>query len=524
MAFAVKWSGLFLGFALLFAAFLWFRVRRLSPFRSRLALLFFLFALVPAALLTLVFGRLLLQSSETFILPGVDRSLNLSLQVIKSQLFERGQLFLNNLPAEENLTPQRLKEFGFDYGGEIRAGKVRLIRTSQAPEVDSLLFADLSDAELDQLVLEGQSRIVGGEEFFEVFARRDSAVLFAAFRIPNAVVEAKEAAGRSLQNYSALLLLRERISEQKTLLWVMLLLLALVAMLSLAAAARTSAQISTPLLKLTEGMKRIGAGDLDHRVEADARDEIAYLIESFNRMADELRRSRLHLQRAERAAAWRDVARQIAHEIKNPLTPIEFALYRIENTFPKAKQKGDLQEALSCLRSEINTVRRLADSFSQAARLPHAELQPTDPVEVVAGAVDLWRHNKAEVTVELHAVPVPQVSLDAQQMRGVFTNLIKNAVEASRHGSSVEVFAEPDEQPNRVRIRVVDHGCGMDEHMQRRLFQPYFTTKSGGSGIGLFLASRIVADHGGEISVSSRLGEGTTVTVVLPTVAPSDRH
>jgi nitrogen fixation/metabolism regulation signal transduction histidine kinase len=517
----IRWLGFILAFVFLFAIFLWFRTRKTSRFQSRLALLFFLFVIIPLTPLTLFLGRLLLKSTETFMLPGIDETLTLSLDVLKSQLNDRGCRFLQSVNRFSEITPEKLQQAGFVYAGEFSTNGHRQINirlTPSAPAVDENRYMGFSELDIQQKVQEGELIIIGGQHYFESFAVKDSLLLFAGFQVSDQVVQAKDAVSSSLQRYTTLLLLRERMVEQN-IIWIILVILILfIAVLSVLLAGRVSSEVSNPLLKLTEGMKRIGAGDLNFRVQAVAKDEIAYLIESFNRMAEELRISRENLQRAERAAAWRDVARQISHEIKNPLTPIEFSIYRLETTLPEAMRcNHDLSEALTVITAEIAAIRRIADTFSQFARLPHTELKSADVVEVVRSAVELLRNNEAGVTIDFQAPPaLPPIPLDIQQFRGVMNNLIKNAIEASGNGARVEVIIEEATNgEHKICIRVIDHGSGMDEPTLQHIFDPYFTTKTGGSGIGLFLAARIIADHGGVIKVDSRPGEGSTFTILL---------
>ena len=513
----IKWAGFILAFILAFCAFLWAKSRRTSRFQSRLTLLFFLFAIMPSAPLTLFLGQLLLKNAETFMLPGADESLNLSLEVVKNQLNERGQRFLRSLSSFSAMTPENLQASGFAYGGQITRPPLRLeLRvTPDAPAVDPQRF--LNEAADSTHLKEGELVAVDGGHFFESYLVKDTEILFVGFRAPDRVVEVKENVTGALQRYTTMLLLRERMVEQKLIWMILIIVLMFIAVLSVLLAGRVSAEVSTPLLKLTEGMKRVGEGDLNHRVEATAKDEIAYLIDSFNRMVSELRISRENLQRAERTAAWRDVARQISHEIKNPLTPIEIALYRLETTLPQELQSRDLREALAMIRSEIGSIRRIADTFSQFARMPHAELKTADVGETVRAAVELFNNNEAGVAIEFRsAADLPLIPMDVQQFRAVMSNLIKNAIEASERGRTAEVSVERGgEGAYGVVIRVKDRGCGMDEATLQRIFQPYFTTKTGGSGIGLFLASRIISDHGGTLTAESIPQQGSTFTISL---------
>ena len=263
-------------------------------------------------------------------------------------------------------------------------------------------------------------------------------------------------------------------------------------------------------------MQKISSGDLSYRVHVKAKDEVAYLVDSFNQMAEELQTSRENLQRAERAAAWRDVARQVSHEIKNPLTPIEFSIYRLESSLPeKWLAHDDLHESLRIIKEEISSIRRIANTFSQFAKMPESELKPGNITAIVRESVNLFRNEAAIKKITLATTgDIKPVSMDAQQLKGVFHNLIKNAIEAGTAKDEINVSVEAlRSEHHSVQISITDHGCGMTEETKKRIFDPYFTTKQDGSGIGLFLAQRILMEHGGAISVESRPGTGTTFTI-----------
>ncbi|MDZ7316457.1 MAG: ATP-binding protein [candidate division KSB1 bacterium] len=520
----LKWPISILVLGLSAAVFLWSRGRKKMRFQSRLAALFFLFSVIPTVLFSFLFAQLLLQTADAFIISDLDHTLTLSLDALKSRLQHEGRCFLSSVKRREDFSPENLQAFGFAYGGEISRRGVFLQKTKAAPDLDPHSFLQTSPQEQDRLLQEGQLISRGGETYFETFVQVDSVIRFVGLRLPEPLVEAKDAVSRTLRQAAALLVMRERMLQQKTIWGLAALLLLSLGGLAILLAGQVSRDISTPILRLTEGMKRIGAGDLSYRVVAEAKDEIAFLVESFNRMTEELRISREQLQRAERAAAWRDAARQISHEIKNPLTPIEFSLYRLEEGLKTSPQTEELHQTLAALRKEIASIRRLAEAFSQFARMPHAVFKTCDLAEIVRSTVDLFRLNnniEIELTVEEN---LPPLSLDEQQIRSVVTNLIKNAVEASPPGEQVVVNVFREKVRNVAVVQVIDHGCGMDEETRRRIFDPYFTTKAGGAGIGLFLAQRIVADHGGTLDVQSRKGEGSTFTVFLPYEKPAMRQ
>ncbi|RPI01115.1 MAG: HAMP domain-containing protein [Calditrichaeota bacterium] len=519
----IKWLAFILLFVLAFAVLLWFRTRKSSRFQSRLTLIFFLFVIIPLFPLTLILGQLLLKSTETFVLPGVEETLTLSLDIFRRQLDERGRHFLQTIDSFSQITPAMLRQSGISYAGtaDIRQGvsrDIRMILLPESPSVDRSRFLGMTTQDLLTKAESGDLFLLNNQYFFESVVIKDSTLLFAGIQAPDEIIQAKNRISQTLQRYTTLLYLREKMVEEKTIWLLLIIFLLFIAVLSMLLARKVSLEISNPILQLSSGMKRVGAGDLTHRVEVAAKDEIAYLVDSFNQMTEELRVSHENLQRAERAAAWRDIARQISHEIKNPLTPIEFAIYRLESSLPAEVVKLiDLRESMTVIKEEIASIRRIADTFSQFARLPHSELKKQDIGEWIRSSVELFKNNDSGVNVQLKITPnLPQILLDGQQFRSVINNLIKNAIEASQSGETVLVNVQPYSADHySLRIDVIDHGCGMDEQTQKSIFEPYFTTKTGGSGIGLFLARQIIKDHGGIIEVTSAVRQGSTLTIYL---------
>ncbi|MBN1464720.1 HAMP domain-containing protein [candidate division KSB1 bacterium] len=519
MPIIVKWSLFILLLAFAFSILLWFRTRRVSRFQARLTLFFFLFVIIPLAPLALFIGQMVIKSSETLLIPGVEESFTLSLDVFRDQLEARGRHFLRLHPHLAELDPDRLREQEVSYVGEFaQQDSLFLLQRFLAATAELALqhnrLQKISAMQMDQLLEYGTIVAEPGADLFEAYERIDSNVVVVGFAIPDQMVIAKDRVTTALRSVRTLGLLRDKMVEENVVWFLIIIFILVVAIVSALLARVVSSGLSGPIRKLTEGMQKIGAGDLSYRVEAKAKDELAYLIESFNRMVAELKMSQESLGRAERAAAWRDVARQISHEIKNPLTPIEFSIYRLESSLPST---AEVSESLRIIKEEIAAIRRIADTFSRFAKMPHAELKMQRLSDVVKSSVDLFQNDASGVRMQFHAAPdLPDVPLDEQQIRSVMHNLLKNAIEASAAGSNVQVRVGPDERGARgIKIEVTDSGCGMDEETRKRIFDPYFTTKQGGSGIGLFLAQRIIADHGGRILVASAPGAGTTFTIIF---------
>ncbi len=226
-----------------------------------------------------------------------------------------------------------------------------------------------------------------------------------------------------------------------------------------------------------------------------------------------------YLVKAQRMAAWRDVARRIAHEIKNPLTPIQLNAQRIRRKYMDAI-KGDneiLDQCTSAIVDQVEQLKDMVNEFSKFARLPTANPVPDDLNEVVREVVDLYVQASEGIEFTFRPDPsVPLFDLDKEQMKRALVNLLDNASAAVAHNGKVHVATAYDPDLSMVSIEVADNGHGVNPVDRERLFEPYFSTKSGGTGLGLSIVSAIVSDHGGFIRVRDNPGGGARFVVELP--------
>jgi nitrogen fixation/metabolism regulation signal transduction histidine kinase len=270
-------------------------------------------------------------------------------------------------------------------------------------------------------------------------------------------------------------------------------------------------RFSRPLSELSAGAEAVAQGDLERRLVVRSRDEVGELVRAFNRMTEDLKESKEKLMAAERVAAWREIARRIAHEIKNPLFPIQTSI----ETLRKVHRKGHpdfeeiFDESTTTILEEVTRLKNIATEFSQFARMPKPVLAPCDLAEVIRQVVTLYG---AEGQVPLRCrLPedLPQVAGDREQLVQVISNLVKNAKEAvaGLEDPEIQVRAWAGDDGT-VLLSVEDNGPGFTEEVQAKIFTPYFTTKgaSGGSGLGLAIVHRIVMDHNGRIEARNGTG------------------
>jgi two-component system nitrogen regulation sensor histidine kinase NtrY len=226
------------------------------------------------------------------------------------------------------------------------------------------------------------------------------------------------------------------------------------------------------------------------------------------------------LQKAERLAAWREVARRIAHEIKNPLTPIQLSAQRLQRKY--GDKLGDdgavLQECTKTIIDQVDGLKNLVNEFSRFARMPMTTPTASDLNEVVTGAVSLFKDAHKDIAISLQPDPeIPVLNLDAEQIKRVMINLMDNAVAAVPQGDGkIEIRTSYDRINRRVRVEVMDNGSGISPADKMRMFEPYFSTKKSGTGLGLAIVSSIISDHAGQVSVRDNTPRGTIVSFELP--------
>ncbi len=281
-------------------------------------------------------------------------------------------------------------------------------------------------------------------------------------------------------------------------------------------AARALARhLARPIADLATTFARVDGGS-EVRVTPGGAPEVRQLGEAFNAMTARLTAARAELARAERAAAWEGVARQVAHEIKNPLTTIGLALDNMEREFVALPQeaRGRVDKRVRALERELASLADLADSFSTLGALPIMRPTAVDVNALVESllAVSTWRH--VEISTALDPAR-PQVWADERQLRRVLRNLLKNACEAQPAGGRVRLSTARAEG-GMVGIAVADEGPGIPEQALVHIFDIGFSTKEGGSGVGLNVSRRVIEQHGGTIEVDSAPGRGARFTVLLP--------
>jgi nitrogen fixation/metabolism regulation signal transduction histidine kinase len=233
-------------------------------------------------------------------------------------------------------------------------------------------------------------------------------------------------------------------------------------------------------------------------------------------MTSELKASRARLARAERELAWKEMAKQVAHEIKNPLTPIKLSIQHLVQAYKQgAKDFGDiLQRVSQTVVEQIEVLTRIASEFSNFARMPERHFERVDMVQLLMESINLFKEVK-DVAFRANLSETPSfVIADKDELRRVFINIMRNSIQAMEKGGTIGVDLTVDHHA--CTIRISDTGSGIPENLQEKVFQPNFSTKTDGTGLGLAIAQKVIEDLDGTISLHSKVGEGTTVKMIIP--------
>ncbi len=507
------WTAFALLAVAIYAAFVWRRSRDRDRFRARLTVLFLAFALIPSALTIFILSNILSRSVETLFLPNVEPTLNEALETLRTQIEQEDARWVR---AFRKRGPEVARSDSLLLWLATNRGGWKVVYGDSVTAVRFLRKHSLPAAKAASL---HQSVAVRGA-LARVYSFEDTTgqVWLVCRRYPAALARVFEDLQETLRVYGTLALLREGVVRQQ-LIWgfgaALVLFLAVAAVLAARAVSRSVAE---PVAQLSSAMSRVSQGDLDIQVAVRGNDEIASLARTFNSMIEELRLSRERLAQAERVAAWREVARQVSHEMRNALSPTQLTLHRLrrrvgDNT-PEAEQ---IRELISSAERQLSMLTRMAEAFSQLARMPEPTFKPVDVNAVVRDVVALFEAQSHRVRFDLELDDSsPVIYADPDRLRQILNNLLRNAVEASGEQGVILVRTTADRENSVLQILVRDHGAGMTPETLRRVFKPYFSTKPSGTGLGLFIVKRIVEEHGGEIQLDSELGKGTTVVISFP--------
>jgi nitrogen fixation/metabolism regulation signal transduction histidine kinase len=513
--------------------------------KSRLLLMLALMAVLPGALVYAVSMQFAVKSIDSWFDVRVEAALDGGLDLgrgvfdaMQADLLAKGRSMaydLAELPAPGAVMLNRLREQAGVHSAALMTTGGQLVANSSG-DLQGLLPALPEVARLRQARLgSGTARVEGDaatgfvvRALIPVGGHRlgldaEPLVLQLEQPVPPAITQSAALVEAAQRDYQELQLGRAGLKRLYTLTLTFALLLALFAAVALAFF--LAARLAKPLLMLAEGTRAVAAGDLTPRAVLETDDELGVLTRSFNEMTVQLEQARVEREAAQRAAVWGEVARRLAHEIKNPLTPIQLSAERLQM---KLSDKLDPDSAAMLARAtrtiveQVEAMKSMVNDFRDYARLPPPVARPLDLNALIVEVLDLYTAGPIAITTDLDPA-LPPVLADPDQIRQVLHNLIKNAGEASNEkvgaDGTAPVTVATQLNGRMAKLTVSDNGPGFPPEILQRACEPYVTTKPKGTGLGLAIVQKIVTDHGGTIALANRSAEqggGARVCIQLP--------
>ena len=272
-------------------------------------------------------------------------------------------------------------------------------------------------------------------------------------------------------------------------------------------------KISHPIRNLTQGMSSVKQGDLNVQIIIKERGELKDLLNGFNSMVGELKNNQNELAEFEREKAWKEMAKQVAHEIKNPLTPMKLSMQQLIISFKdkKANFEEIFEKLSTTILNQIENLNQIASEFSRFARMPRINLEEIDLLSVVKDTAQLFADNKLKIEI-ISELSSPKIEADISQLRRLFINLMRNSIQASSTNIIFKIVSEADN----YLVNVTDNGKGIPLEFKNRIFEENFTTKEKGMGIGLKLIKKYLEDINGQIILVETSPDGTTFNISIP--------
>lgn len=428
---------------------------------------------------------------------------------VKSRNFstEVGNLFLEDEQSTETVTEQNF------------------IQLSKLASLDANLFT--ADGKLrfttQQLVFENQlltpyinpqalKRIRQGERVFTMDEQVGSLQYFVAYSALHSPFDGSLIGVIGIPFYqSAYLLERMQVTVLANILSIFTAVFVVLVIISY----WVSRWLTFPLRMITQKLGRISLTQSNQPMEWSSDDEIGIMVREYNQMLASLSESKMELERNQRERAWREIAQQVAHEIKNPLTPMKLLLQqaeRIQDTDPKMAEK--IKRTIASLLSQVDTLDGIASSFSTFAKMPEPVMDRVELIQLVQSVIQL---HTATIPVTFRSdVATAWIRADQQLLQRIIANLLLNSAQAKRDEVELQVNVTVSKRDNRIVLSVADNGTGIDSQLQDKIFLPHFSTKKSGSGLGLAIARQGIEQMGGSIYFESSLGSGTVFYIELP--------
>ena len=480
------------------------RMRFTLHFRDRIFLIVLVIGLVPLVVVTNVTRNLLADRAQVEEQNRLERDATVIKERMTKSIEQAGPtLGTSNLQTEVNYISEVIgRDFSlYDGTGRLKA--------SSRPELyeSSLLGATLNSTAVREVIF-------GQRSFFSAPVSIGSQIYNAGYQPVTSADGAKLLAVLSLATMDEEPRIEAEIARTTSFIYGTFAALGLIL---LGIGALFAARVASPIMELIRATERIGQGKLTTRVPVTREDEIGDLMKAFNTMTQELERSREIVAQTERELAWKEMARQVAHEIKNPLTPMKLSVQHLEHAHEAKDPNFNtiFRRVIRTMHEQIDVLTRIATEFAHFGAMPRRRWGAVDIRKVADSAVALFDAERSRIRFIID-VPkdLPRVHSDEEELRRAFVNLLRNAAQAIEGWGVIVIHARTDQ--GMVNISVRDTGFGMSEETLKRVFDPNFSTKTSGMGLGLAIVKKTITDMSGTIRVESTPGHGTTFFIDLP--------
>jgi two-component system nitrogen regulation sensor histidine kinase NtrY len=500
-----------------------YRNREGAKFRLRLTILLLVITLIPLLPLSIISNNLISKSIGFWFVSGIEDSLDNAMEVSK-ELY--GKLSRESVEEWEKscggCSLSSLGDLRFETIDGVLAYGPDRSRVDFIYPKKGAIYDDIRAVDPESLSPDGWKRVpvredeylfipVGATQAPQAGGTADS--LFLVRKVPARIKNYTYTISKGLQDYRILKVVRRPIQVIITLVYIAVIMpfVLLAFYLSLT----ISKSVTNPIRELAIATRKIADGELDYRIRYHAKDELRMLIGSFNSMTEELQMNRELLKYSERSAAWRDIAQKIAHEIKNPLTPIRLSAERILKLYQREdKFREVLAKGIDTIINEVRNITNMVNEFSSFARFPESKLERCDVVSLVGDIVSSLSHSYKNVQFSFHHKEESVYLLvDGEQLRRAILNIVYNGINALAGASGegairLECYT-PKGRKSHFTIAIGDNGAGIDDGIKDMIFKPYFSKDGKGSGLGLTIAEKIVFENKGRIWFESRPGNTT---------------
>ncbi|UCB47214.1 MAG: HAMP domain-containing protein [Spirochaetota bacterium] len=484
-----------------------------SKFRFRLTLFFLIIASIPIVPLSIVSNNLISSSIRLWFVSGIEDSLIDAVEVSK-QLYAK---FSEESIVEWNescvdCTYSMIESRVYDKIDGVFLYDQKEDSLFSIYSKDPQTKTDIESAGIVELDMDSWKRLdINTREYLIVPAENIHAgEVFLVRKVPDAVQQYTSRISLGLQNYRTLKIIREPIRVVVILFYAVVTIP--IVLLTFYLSFSISKDVTIPIKELAIATQKVASDKLDYKIKLEAKDELRLLIDSFNKMTEDLRVNKELVKHSERIAAWRDIARRVAHEIKNPLTPIKLSAERILKLYRKDDSYEDvLSKGINTIITEVNNINDMVNEFSKVARFPDTRMERTDIIAEIENIIGLLKDSYKHISFSFHHKEKKvYLSIDKNQIRRAFLNIFYNSINAITKQGNISVgCSESKGKENFYTIYIRDDGAGISEDIKERIFDPYFSKDGKGTGLGLTIVEKIILDNNGRIWFESRPGETT---------------